>query len=289
MGSSNNHILVPIDFSAQSIVALDQSYNLARLTKADITLIHVIEETFHLPFFSKKENSSVEKKIKKELEKLAAETMQKVSIHVNTIICKGKVYEEIQKAARKLKSSFIVMGTNGTSAGLKKFIGSNALRVVREAPCPVITIKGKKHRFGCKNIVLPLDLTKETREKVNKSIEIAQLFSSTIHLVTILTTDDEFIVKKLHLQMKQVHDFISQKDILCTEEFINSDDIPSAILNYSKKIKADLLMIMTREENWTDLMFISSSAQQIINSSDIPVLSIRPKEKKTSNISVYEY
>ncbi len=288
MGSLNNHILVPIDFSAQSIVALEQSYNLARLTKADLTLIHIMDESFHLPFFAKKDNNSVEKKIKKEMEKLASDTMAKVSIHVNVMITKGKVYEEIQKAARKLKSSFIVMGTNG-SVGLKKFIGSNALRVIREAPCPVITIKGKKHRFGCKNIVLPLDLTKETREKVNKSIEIARLFSSTIHLVTVLTTDDEFIVKKLQLQMKQVHEFIANKDINCTVEFITSDDIITSITNYCKKIKADLLMIMTQEENWTDLMFISSSAQQIINSSDIPVLSIRPKEKKTSTISVFEY
>jgi nucleotide-binding universal stress UspA family protein len=222
------------------------------------------------------------------MDKLASETMQKVNIKVNVVISKGKVYEEIQKAARKLKSSFIVMGTNGT-VGIKKFIGSNALRVIRESPCPVITIKGKKHRFGCKNIVLPLDLTKETREKVNKSIEIARLFTSTVHLVTVLTTTDEFIVKKLQLQMKQVHEFIAEKDINCTVEFINSDDVTTSIVNYSKKIKADLLMIMTQEENWTDLMFISSQAQQIINSSDIPVLSIRPKEKKTSTISVFEY
>jgi nucleotide-binding universal stress UspA family protein len=65
MASLNNLILVPIDFSAQSIVALEQSYNLARLTKAEITLIHVIEEQFQLPFFSKSDNNSVEKKNKK--------------------------------------------------------------------------------------------------------------------------------------------------------------------------------------------------------------------------------
>jgi nucleotide-binding universal stress UspA family protein len=180
------------------------------------------------------------------------------------------------------------MGTNG-SKGLKKFIGSNALRVIRESPCPVITIKGKKHRIGCKNIVLPLDLTKETREKIGKSIEIARLFMSTIHLVSVLTTDDEFIVNKLRRQMNQVHDHIRDNNIPCTMEFIHGDDVTDSVLDYSKKIKADLLMILTQEENWSDMMFISSSAQQIINSSDIPVLSIRPKEKKASTISVFEY
>ena len=288
MAGFKNHILVPIDYSEQSIIALEQSYNLARLTKADLTLINVIEESFHLPFFNKPEDKGLEKKIKKELEKLASETMKKVNIRVDFIVSRGKVYEEINKAAKKLKSSFIIMGTNG-SIGIKKFIGSNTLRVIREAPCPVISIKGKKHRFGCRNIVLPLDLTKESREKITKSIEIATLFSSTIHLVTILNTDDEFIVKKLQRQMSQVHDFIMEHKIICTVEFIHNDDVTKSIVDYAKKIKADLLMIMTQEENWTDLMFISSSAQLIINSSDIPVLSIRPKEKKTSIISVYEY
>ena len=288
MAGLKNHILVPIDFSEQSIVALEQSYNLARLTKADITLINVIEDSFQLPFVTKKDDKIIERKIEKELKKLAFETMQKVSINVKILVSKGKAYEEIQKAARKLKSSFIVMGTNG-SIGIKKFIGSNSLRVIREAPCPVITIKGKKHRFGCKNIVLPLDLTKETKEKINKSIEFARLFSSTIHLVTVLTTDDDFIVKKLTRQMNQVNEFIRENDIPCSVEFIHGDDVTTSVIEYSKKIKADLLMIMTQQENWTDLMFISSMAQQIINSSDIPVLSIRPKEKKVSTISVFEY
>lgn len=288
MAGLKNHILVPVDFSEQSLIALSQSYNLAKLTMADITLINVIDDSFQLPFFSKKDNQGMEKKITKELEKLSVETSQKAGIRVNSMVVHGKVYEEIQKAAKKLKSSFIVMGTTG-STGLKKFIGSNALRVVREAPCPVVTIKGKKHRVGCKSIVLPLDLTKDTREKVNKAIEIANLFGSTIHLVTVLTTDDEFIVNKLRRQMHQVTEFIEQHNITCKAEFIQDDDVTESVIDYAKKIKADLIMIMTQEENWTDLMFISSSAQQVINSSEIPVLSIRPKEKKDTTLSVFEY
>jgi nucleotide-binding universal stress UspA family protein len=209
MASFRNHILVPIDFSEQSFIALGQSYNLARLTKADITLINVIDDTYYLPFFQKKEDKTLEKKIQKELEKLAHETTEKVGVRVFTLVVSGKVYEEIQKAAKKLKCSFIIMGTNG-SMGLKKFIGSNALRVIRESPCPVITIKGKKHRPGCKNIVVPLDLSKETKEKVRHAIEFAQLFGSIIHLVTVLNTDDEFIVNKLKRQMQQLYDYVEK-------------------------------------------------------------------------------
>ena len=289
MASFRNHILVPIDFSEQSFIALGQSYNLARLTKADITLINVIDDTYYLTFFQKKEDKTLEKKIQKELEKLAHETTEKVGVRVFTLVVSGKVYEEIQKAAKKLKCSFIIMGTNG-SMGLKKFIGSNALRVIRESPCPVITIKGKKHRPGCKNIVVPLDLSKETKEKVRHAIEFAQLFGSIIHLVTVLNTDDEFIVNKLKRQMQQVYDYVEKESIPCTIEFLHGSDIPEEVIQYSKKIKADLVMIMTQEElTWSDIMFISSSAQEIINGTDIPVISIKPKEKKDLTISAFEY
>lgn len=288
MAPLKNHILVPIDFSEQSKIALSQSYNLARLTKATLTLLHVMEDSFHLPFFSEKPfDKGLEKKISKELGQLAQEVTAKVGVKVETMVARGKVYEEIQKAAKKLKCSFIVMGTNGSR--FKNFIGSNALRVIRESPCPVITIRGKKHRPGCKHIILPLDISKETKEKVTKAIEIAKLFGSTIHLVTVLTTDDEFIVNKLKRQMDQVHAFVMQHDLPCSVEYISDSDISEQIIKYSKRIKADLILIMTQQEmNWTN-MFISSQAQEIINSSDIPVMSVRPVERKNTTHSILEY
>ena len=288
MTSAKNHILVPIDFSEQSFIALSQSYNLARLTKATLTLMHVMEESFQLPFFSAKPlEKGLEKKVYKELDKLAQDVMSKIGVKVETLVSKGKVYEEIQKAAKKLKCTFIVMGTNGSR--FKNFIGSNALRVIRESQCPVITIRGKKHRPGCKHIVLPLDISKETKEKVTKAIKFARLFGSAIHLVTILTTDDEFIVNKLKRQMDQVHAFVMQHDVACSVEYISGSDISEEVINYSKKIKADLILIMTQQEmNWTN-MFISSQAQEIINCSEIPVMSVRPVVRKNSTLSVFEY
>ncbi len=285
---AKNRILVPIDFSDQSFIALEQSYNLSRLTNAELFLLHVIDEAFHMPFIGAKEDKSMEKKVQKAMERLADETSSKAGIEVQVMVSKGKIYEEIQKAAKKLKCSFIIMGTAG-STGLKRFIGSNALRVIRESPCPVITIKGKKHRSGCKDIVLPLDLQKETKEKVSKAIELSKLFGSTIHLITILPNDDEFIVNKLTRQLQQVREFLEEHKVPCDSELIEGDDIAEEVVKYSKKVKADLIMVMTQQEmDWTD-MFISPAAQTIINSSDIPVLSIRPMERKDTTASVYQY
>ena len=286
MGSQKNHILVPVDFSEQSIIALTQSYNLARLTKAEITLIYVIDDDENNPlsFFlkSKKQNKkALEKSIMEKLIEVAANTHQKSGVKTNTMISYGKIYDEINAAAKKLKCSFIIMGTNG-STGIKRFIGSNALRVIRDAPCPVITIKGKKHRFGCQLILLPLDLTTETRQKVNKAIELASYFGSAIKVVSVVTTDDEFIVNKLQRQLNQVRHYINERGINCSAEMVKGDDVPEEVMKNAKQVKADLIMIMTQAEmNWTE-RFIGSAAQEVINGTEIPVLTIRPKEQPAS-------
>jgi nucleotide-binding universal stress UspA family protein len=61
------------------------------------------------------------------------------------------------------------------------------------------------------------------------------------------------------------------------------------VLKYAKKINADLIMIMTRQDSKMIDMFIDSEAITVINGSDIPVLSIRPKEKKNVALSPLEY
>ena len=124
---------------------------------------------------------------------------------------------------------------------------------------------------------------------MTKAIELSKLFGSTIHLITVLQNDDEFIVNKLTRQLEQVKEFVEEHAIPCVSEFIHGDDVAEEVINYSVKVKADLIMIMTQQEmDWTD-MFISPAAQTIINASEIPVLSIRPKERKDTTVSVFQY
>src|SRR6185436_18873349 len=281
MSKVQNKILVPIDFSEQSIIALKQSYNLARLTRSDILLIYVLDEDFiksleHI--FSEKEyEDPVRDLVQAKLDKLAGDVHTETGVIVNTTIRKGKIYEEIVNVANEIDAKFIVMGTHGKIGLKKKFLGSNASRVIKEAHCPVITIKGKEHHYGCKKIVLPLDSSRETKEKVDKAIELAGFFGSAIYIVSVIESDDEFLMNKITRQMNQVKEIIAAGNIPVYTEFVKGGDIPEEIINYAEKIDADLIIIMTQQEiNWTE-MFIGFAAQKIIDESNIPVLSIRPQ------------
>jgi nucleotide-binding universal stress UspA family protein len=282
-------IVVPTDFGEQSLIALKQSYNLAKLTKSSLYLLYVIDEDFLKPFQGLMGGKGdyenhLKEDVERRLKELAETTRKESGIKVNSGIRTGKIYHEIVDAAKELNASLILMGTMGAVGLKKKILGSNASRVVREAECPVITIKGTQHRVGCRHIVLPLDLTKETKEKVDKSIDLATLFGSIIHIVTIVDSDDEFVMNKLTRQMNQVQEFIEQANIKCTTEFVTGSDVAEEVIGVARRVQADLIMIMTQQEvGFTDL-FISSSAQEIINHSEIPVLSIRPMPKKDTTV-----
>lgn len=286
MSTTSNKIVVPVDFGDQSHIALEQAVRLAAVIHGELTLLYVIETGGLLGRFANPmQDEDLKKEINVKLDEMVATIDQSSGLKVETVIAHGTVYDKVAEVAEMLNARFIVMGTNGGKGKIRRrFIGSNALRVVRESKVPVITIKGKAHRPGCKNIVLPLDLTKETREKVAKAIEFAKLYNSDIRIASVLFTTDEFIVNRLTRQLSQVKSFVEKAGVRCTAEIIKGikgeESLGQIIIDYANKVEGDLIMIMTQQEQDITELFIGSAAQDIINRSDVPVLSIIPSPKK---------
>lgn len=283
---NNNKILVPIDFSEQSLIALSQSYNLAKEIRAEVILLYVIEEVNPMVKMFIKGLDEIRDAVESNLKNLAEEKSKETGLEISSIVAEGKIYSKIVEVAEMIKATFIVMGTKG--AENSKFIGSNALKVVKTAPCPVISIKGKTHKKGCDRILLPLDLTKETSDKVNKAIAVAKVFKAEIYAVSILLTGREEVVNKLKDQLILVKQYIEKKQVKCTAELVKilktEDKLSNAVIEYGQKIEADLIMIMTQQETSIKSFFIGSNAREVINNSDIPVLSIQPNEKERIEI-----
>jgi len=279
-------ILVPIDFSEQSMVALGQAFNLAKIKNSDIVLLSVIEEQSIMQSLFLDDNShELKLKVKVKLDDIAVEYGKKYTVDVDIMVAKGKIYEQINEVAEMISADLIVMGTNGNPGGMKKIIGSNAERVVRLAHCPVITIKGKYHREGCDNIILPLDLEKQTKEKVTYALEYARYWNATVRIISVVFRDNYKVRDKLTKNIKQVQQFITDAGVKCTSELVEGEKkltLGDFVFNCEKKHDADLIMIMTRKEELSLSNNISVTARYIINNSDIPVMSIRPKTQRYS-------
>ncbi len=280
-------ILIPVDFGHQSMLAVEQSYNLARLLNAEITLLYVHEQSgIFSTFFSSEVNKDVLYRIEEKLLELAGKVSLSTGLKVNTRMETGRIYSRILEVAKEMKADYIVMGTHSSEEGEEEDprIGANSSRVIRSAKCPVITINGKHHYNGCRNILLPLDLSKETRQKVTLAIELAKLFGSGIKVVSALwSKNDPDIILKLNQQLLQVQNFIEESGLKCTAEIIESSDgertLVPAILNYAHQQEdIDLIVILTQQEIGFVEFFVGSHAQEFLRLSDIPVLSVVPKE-----------
>lgn len=280
-----NKILVPVGFSEQSLAALKQACLIAKIKKSEVIILSVIEEQSKIsgllidnPF------EEIRSKVKDKLDEITEMHSSKFSVKVDSMVASGKIYEQIVEVSSMINANLIVMGTNGSPKGvIKKFIGSNAERVVRLSNIPVITIKENTSTENFDNIILPLDLGKETKEKVTFAIEYARYWNSTIRIVSVFLKDNTNEKNILIKNLNQVSNFISNAGVKCTSELIEGEKKQSLgdfVINYEKKFDSDLIIIMTKKEELALSNNLSVTARYIIHNSKIPVMSIKPKPRK---------
>ena len=280
-----NKILVPVGFSEQSLAALKQACLIAKIKKSEVIILSVIEEQSKIsgllidnPF------EEIRSKVKDKLDEISETHSSKFSVKVDSMVASGKIYEQIVEVSSMINANLIVMGTNGSPKGvIKKFIGSNAERVVRLSNTPVITIKENTSTENFDNIILPLDLGKETKEKVTFAIEYARYWNSTIRIVSVFLKDNTNEKNILIKNLNQVSNFISNAGVKCTSELIEGEKKQSLgdfVINYEKKFDSDLIIIMTKKEELALSNNLSVTARYIIHNSKIPVMSIKPKPRK---------
>jgi nucleotide-binding universal stress UspA family protein len=171
------------------------------------------------------------------------------------------------------------MGTSTIDNIKKWIIGTNALRVVTEANCPVITLKEAPTEDKIERIILPMDITKEGREKVVSAVHWAKALNAEIHVVSAYTLDDDSIFARLQTQQKQVVNFIEERGVKCVSKLFKVDDRVDAILDYIENNKGDLVVITTHEQLEIVKFFMGSFAKSIMRGSKVPVISMVPKIK----------
>jgi nucleotide-binding universal stress UspA family protein len=144
-----------------------------------------------------------------------------------------------------MKIQLTVLSTHGASGFEELFIGGNAYKITSHSRNPVITVRRSKIPSNIDNIVLPLDMTFQTREKVPYTVELAKVFGSKIHLLTIRLSNLKSIEKKLHQYAEQVGSYLDSHKIPYTVEHLHGGNLTDLTLDYSRSIDADLISIMT--------------------------------------------
>lgn len=143
-----NKIICPVDFSRISLEALDLAVELAQSCGGTIVIVHVLEPIIAPTDFTfgPLTMTDVEDKLADRASESIKEIIPKLGIsseRTEIKVARGIASQEIVKIAEETGADLIVMGTHGYTGVTHALLGSTAERVVRRAPCPVLTMKGK--------------------------------------------------------------------------------------------------------------------------------------------------
>ncbi len=272
-------ILVPVDFSPVSLNALKTAIAICKRQLATLTLIHVVEIPYSYTIDSGRMlNSMLPKLVKianENLSVLTREVSKDHDIPVSYAVQSGNPADEISRWAYDYEKDLIVMGTHGNSDLREFFLGSNSYRVVKSAPCPVMTIPdGDWPEF--KKILFPIRMIPNTLDKYDVVRPIADRNNSLMLVAGVAMKNDYAAANEMEALVEFVRQNISKQGIICGSEVHYCEDITRQVLSIADAEKPDLLVITaTLEESIKDF-FVGPYTQGIVNHSRFPVLSIRP-------------
>jgi nucleotide-binding universal stress UspA family protein len=265
----NQSILIPVDFSKQSYIAVKQIYNLAKFTKSKLIIMHVSP------------NSETERR--DDLESLAQATREESGLTVETLGIKGEIYEVTNKIATDKACSLIVIALDENAKFKTGLFGGGVTvtKFLAAAPCPVITLRSGEKREGFKNIVMPFDLTPESREKVSFAVQLAHYFKADIRIVSVFKPNDDEYENKLLPYLQQVKKFIKQEGVHCTNRSLPSTTPAEAIIEYAVKNDCDLIIQINQRDLSIGERFSGTVGHKVVELSPIPVLNVPPMKRES--------
>jgi nucleotide-binding universal stress UspA family protein len=271
------HILVPTDFSSGSVNALEYASKISELLNSEITVLWVdnYDTTTNLRL-------DIQSSVRQEAQDEIKEMLEKAkSVHPNikykSKIKSGKVFREVSSMATADNTSLIVISTHGGSGFEDYWIGSNAFRIISASPCPVISVKQmfKMNEKPISRILVPIDHTPDTLQKLPSIIEFATKFNAEINIVAIYATSLKTLNQKVDNSATTAQKMITEANLPFYFDSLMTDNIASDLLKFMENSAIDLIAIMTEQSGKEENTLMGPVAQQIINRSPIPVLSIR--------------
>ena len=286
-------ILVPTDFSECANNALRFAAFTAQKTGATINLLHVLEVPMvgsqgsidgtidDVPYMM-----DLLKATRAKMKKLLSLPYMK-KVRVVHKIETGNITNSILKAAKKDHADLILMGTHGAKGIQEIFVGSNAEKIAQNSSIPVITIKDEIVEPKTEKIVFATDLSEECESVFPEVEKISKLLGAKLEIVKIVT--------RLQFETTKKSERIIAK---LKNKFKNSDFSASVYYDFNKQqgIRrfahskgADIIALGTHGRHGLSHFFNGSLAEELVNHSSIPVLTINVNRNFSHVIEEHSY
>jgi len=270
-------ILCPTDFTKGSENAVRYAIELAKIYKSKIILMHAYEtpviytdvsvSTVQLDFDMLREAAV------KQLKKFHAKILEsEKQVPFELLLQQGLPSARVNEIATEKKVDLIVMANTSSTQVQRFFIGSNASRVIKDAPCKVMLIPSKAKFKGLKKIVFSTDLSDENLIASNEVVLMAKIFKSEIIFLNVdnknLIHDDADLSRVTH-RIRQFVTYPKMKGFVCTDL-----NIADGITYFLKNEKADCLAMVTHHRKFLQAMANPSITKRVSYRTDVPLLII---------------
>lgn len=272
-----NRILVPVSLAGDGENAFKQALFFRKRLSSKITLLHVVAPCSII-------DNAIQSDTNKNLQARAMiRLIQFVKIHFKGEIPEdmklrvemGQHISTITKVARTEEFDLVIINKTKKRKGLiDKFKKHSADQIVRESICPVLSVENQWTNSGIRDILVPIDISRKSRDLLEWSVFMGNLLNTRIHLLASLLIKIELerslAFKKAHL-MKE---FIIKGGVKCKVTIVEREEGTrlDALLFGAKKQSADLVMVQGHQE----MIFSDGQGEKLIteflHSSSVPVL-----------------
>ncbi len=271
-------ILVPYDFSPVSEHALDFACQIAQKIESEIMLLNVIEhptadsfKTMGMQDVDPMEQLYIKKMYERVSEKLAevVAAAGHADEMISTKIQLGNPFNTIIDQIVEERAELLVVGTEGAEGLNEFFVGSISEKIVRNASCPVITVRDKAELDPIEKIVFASDFINTDAGLISRLKELQATFEAQLKIVKINTPAS--FTSTRH-DTRQMEDFIEKYDINnYTIDIYNYKNEEDGIVLFAEDVGADMIALGTHQRKGVGHFLAGSIAEDVVNHAPIPV------------------
>jgi len=270
-------LLVPTDFSNYATNAANVAIKIAKKTQAEVHFEHTV-----LSSVNWQQMSEDQKMLYPELKSMIDHAME------NLDELKQKAESQGLKATANLTFNqglidiptdinqhgyeLVIMGSQGARGYEQFFIGSNAQRVIRYAPCPVLVVKELEGEPEFQRIAFASDFENTAQPAFERITNFTNQLQAKLDLVYVNTP---VTFEATHKTNQRLSKFQDQQDAPINEAYIYNDYTPEeGILHYCSEYQPDLIAVATHGRKGLNRFFTGSITESLINEAQFPILSV---------------
>jgi len=297
------NVLVPIDFSAPSLEAIEAALPLIKHFGADLHLVHVFEPDYPASSMVAIPLVVPELEVGERVRRLrdVAEDYSVPLRRENIHAIKGRPFEEICRLAQEIDIDLIVIATRGNTGLKHLLLGSTAERVIRYSPCPVLVVRGSDSKkkparqlATFRKILVPVDFSDCSMKGLEYAKKLAREFRAKLILLHSIAlqyyvASDEYARYDLPLLLEQIDEAAKQqmRDLVQqtnwngveVETSIEIGHAGQEICAEATQHNAGLIAISTHGRTGFKHVLLGSTAEYVVRHASCPVLVVPSRER----------